>query len=168
MRDALTSREQSPDICLVETALSWTFSLSFFPGLVNQSLISLCEIRFPQAPLVLVGVLLQLSKAKFVFRGLHQLAALVLDLRTEIAWSFEEAQQAGFLSSLHALNHVVKEALFSYNTGLDSWSYSVPFACSSCGRLLSMSAIDCIEFCRRSKVRLPFFADEKGVGTSAS
>ena len=59
-----------------------------------------------------MGVLLQLSKAKFVFRGmdlrqvpsvsafLHQLAALVLDLRTEIAWSFEEAQQAGFLSSL--------------------------------------------------------------------
>ena len=100
---------------------------------------------------------MDLHQAPSISAFLHQLAALVLDLRTEIAWSFEEAQQAGFLSSLHALNHGVKEALFSYNTGLDSWSYSVPFACSSCGRLLSMSAIDCIEFCRRS----PFLADEK-------
>ena len=88
------------------------FSTVLFLGLVNQSLTSLKEIRFPQAPLVLVGVLLQLSKAKFAFRGmdlrqvpsvsafLHHLAALILDLRTEIAWSFEEAHQAGSLSSL--------------------------------------------------------------------
>ena len=42
VRDALTSREQSLDICRVETALSWIFSLSFFSGLVNQSLTLPC------------------------------------------------------------------------------------------------------------------------------
>ena len=104
VRDALTSREQSPDVCLVETALSWIFSLSFFSGLVNQSLTLPCVKYVSLRPLWFWS--------KFVFRGmdlrqvpsisafLHQLAALVLDLRTEIAWGFEEAQQAGFLSSL--------------------------------------------------------------------
>ena len=46
-------------------------SLSFFPWLGQFILSFLCAgIRFLQAPLVLVGVFLQLSNEKFVFRGM--------------------------------------------------------------------------------------------------
>ena len=106
------------------------FTVRFFPWFGQLILGFLCVgIRFPQAPLVLVGVFLQLSNAKIysvawmcarlpsVSAFLHELAALVLDLRTEIAWGFEEAQR-GVRETLPRVSLFLKEVI----KGALSWS----------------------------------------------
>ena len=66
------SREQNCPCNLSGCGASFVvddFTVRFFPGLVNQSLaFSVCA--HDSLRLVLVGVFLQLSNAKFVFRGM--------------------------------------------------------------------------------------------------
>ena len=82
------------------------FTVLFFPGLVNQSwafsvrasnslrlLWFWWECCFNSPTQSSCSVAWMCAKLQSVSAFLHELAALVSDLRTEIAWSFEEAQR---------------------------------------------------------------------------